>query len=77
MQTKIEILRAILDSGLFHHATYRDIGTCWEGLWIYQKDEALRGFVPVLSFGKNDPELNVAHDLVRHTGVSVGSFGGG
>ncbi len=73
----IEKLKALLESGQFHHATYRNIGTLWEGLWIYQRFDGLRGFEPVGMFPKGDTSLDQAHELVRHTGVSVGSFGRG
>ena len=73
----LDKLRELLASGQFHHATYRGFGTLWEGLWIYAKYEGMRGFEPVGSFLKDDPELDAAHELVRHTGVSVGAYGQG
>jgi len=75
----IEALKALLASGGFHHATYRDHGTVWEGLWIYgNADDGFRGYKPVGSFGKNDPLLlDAAYALVRGTGVSFGSYGNG
>ena len=45
-------LRQLLDSGKFHHATYRNFGNLWEGLWIYEKADELRGFLPVGTFAK-------------------------
>lgn len=76
--TNLESLRALLESGQFHHATYRNQGTLWEGLWIYGKSEGgFGGYEPLLTFLANDPDLERAHDMVRHTGVSVGSFGNG
>lgn len=40
-------LRELLAAGEFHHATYRDQGTIWEGLWIYKRDvSGIRGFSP-------------------------------
>jgi hypothetical protein len=77
---KITELRALLDSGKFHHATYRDIGTLWEGLRIYESSShahAFRGFIPSGWFAKNDPNLKEAQRLVAHSGVSVGSYGNG
>jgi hypothetical protein len=73
-------LKELLDSGKFHHATYRDIGTLWEGLRIYvhsSKAWAYRGFEPAGWFGKSDPSLKEAEKIVAHTGVSLGSFGNG
>ena len=74
----IEALKQLLDSGKFHHATYRNFGTLWEGLWIYASNPTVgRGFEPVGSFPKDSPQLDEAHSLVRHTGISVGSYGQG
>jgi hypothetical protein len=74
----LEQLRSLLDSGEFHHATYRDIGKLWEGLNIYRKSATgFRGFEGIGIFPKDDPDLAAAHDLVWHTGVSVGSYGRG
>jgi hypothetical protein len=75
----IEQLKELLASGEFHHATYRNQGTLWEGLHIYRKKED--GFLGYthsgIIFGKNDPDLEEAYQLVRHTGVSVGAYGSG
>lgn len=74
----IEELQGLLASGEFHHATYRDQGTLWEGLHFYKKDGAgFRGFTHAGIIPKGDPDLDTAHNLVRHTGVSVGSYRGG
>jgi hypothetical protein len=73
----LDELRALLASDKFHHATYRDHGTIWEGLYIYQQHDGLRGFDIAGVFGKNSPDLDAAHAIVRHTGVSVGSYGNG
>jgi hypothetical protein len=72
-------LRTMLDSGTFHHATYRDIGKLWEGLFIYAiaEDDLWIGYRLAGSFGKDDPDLAAAEDMVRHTGISVGAFGQG
>ena len=74
---KLEALKDLLENGNFHHATYRDFGTLWEGLVVYVKYDGLRGFEPAGTFPKNDPDLDVAHELVRHTGISVGAYGQG
>ena len=73
----IKELKDLLASGEFHHATYRDFGTVWEGLWIYRKCDGLRGFKPALCFFKGNPELPAAENLVRGTGISVASYGNG
>ncbi len=71
-------LKQSLASGRFHHATYRNQGTLWEGLWIYESSgEESRGFKPIGFFPGGTPEETEAHELVRHTGVSLGSFGKG
>jgi hypothetical protein len=70
-------LREMMASGQFHHATYRDFGTLWEGLWIYRKYDGLRGFEPAGMFSKDSPDQDAAFELVRGTGVSVGAYGQG
>jgi hypothetical protein len=74
---KLDELKTLMQSGQFHHATYRNFGTLWEGLYIYRKYDGLRGFEPCGAFPKDDPELDAAHDLLRGTGVSVGAYGNG
>ena len=74
----LEALQAILDSGRFHHATYRNQGTLWEGLWIYVNEtNGFRGYGPAGFFPADDPELDAAFEAVRGTGISIGSFGRG
>ncbi len=76
--TPLEKLQGALESGQFHHATYRNFGTVWEGLWFYVKDsEGFRGYTVLGCVNKSDPDLEAAHALVRGTGVSVGSYGRG
>lgn len=76
--TQLEQLKQLLSDGQFHHATYRNHGTLWEGLHVYRKSETgFRGFDHCLLFGKSDPDLDAAYALVRHTGVSVGAYGRG
>lgn len=77
---QIEELRRLFDSGKFHHATYRNMGTLWEGLWIYAKAKGTaRGFEAVGCFNayEKNPDLDAAIELLRHTGISVGSYGRG
>ena len=73
----LDELRRIIDDGEFHHATYRDIGRLFEGLVIYVKHDGPVGFKPVWRFGKDSPDLDGAEEMVKHTGISVGSFGRG
>jgi hypothetical protein len=73
----IEQLKNLLSSGQFDHATYREIGSIWEGLYIYAKEDSKIGFNLVGSFNVADGLADEAHELVRHTGVSVGSRGNG
>lgn len=76
--TPIEQLRECLQNGTFHHATYRNIGTLWEGLWFYVKDpNGFRGYTVAGCVNKTDPDINAAHELVRGTGISVGAYGKG
>jgi hypothetical protein len=77
MQNLIQ-LKQLLATSQFHHATYRCQGTLWEGLWIYRKsDTGLRGYDVATSFLKADQNLETAFELVRGTGISVGSYGRG
>jgi len=74
----LEALKALRVNGEFHHATYRNCGTLWEGLWIYVADSnGFRGYSPAGFFPVNDPELDAAFEEVRGTGISVGAFGRG
>jgi hypothetical protein len=75
--SQLEQLRELLASDQFHHATYRCIGTLWEGLYIYRTSDNYPGFTVVLAFLKTDPKLSEAEKLVCHTGVSVGAYGQG
>lgn len=78
MSKPIDELRDLVASGEFHHATYRSHGTVWEGLWFYRRDaDGFRGFTMAGSVPKNDPDLEEAFILVRHSGISVGAYGEG
>ena len=72
-------LNELLNSGEFHHATYRNHGTVWEGLWIYLRDpNGFRGFSVAGCFNISDPDtLKQAEALCRCTCISVGSYGKG
>lgn len=75
----LEQLKALMDSGQFHHATYREVNTIWEGLYIYKKDPDPKwvGYRLAGSFNKADGNLDAAQDIVCGTGVSFGAFGRG
>jgi hypothetical protein len=74
----LEMLQALRDSGEFHHATYRNQGTLWEGLHIYRRDaDGFRGFSHCGMIPKDDPTLDAAYAIVRNTGVSLGAYGRG
>ena len=74
----IQELRALRATGKFHHATYQNGPSLWEGLWIYRKSEiGFRGFEPAGCFYKGDPDLDAAHRVIADTGVSLGSYGQG
>ena len=73
---KVTDLKTLQESGEFHHATYRNMGTLWEGLHIYAKDSTgFRGYRHVGAFLKDSPELTAAEALCN--GISVGAFGEG
>lgn len=74
----IESLMELLASGQFHHATYRNQGTLWEGLWVYRKSETgFRGFESAGFFHRESALREGAEALVAHTGISLGSYGRG
>lgn len=75
--TKLDHLRDLLSEDSLHHATYRNHGSIWEGLYIYIKSSKNFRFEPCLVFGKNDPDLTAAENIVRHTGISFGAYGKG
>lgn len=69
-------LSELQSTGQFHHATYRNFGTLWEGLWVYAKSPSgLRGFDVAGSFPKDSPELELA--IAQCKGHSIGSYGNG
>ena len=58
-QMTLDHLQSVLNEGKFHHATYRDHGTIWEGLWIYEKSDNQIGYGSLLvQFSKVDPDLD-------------------
>lgn len=73
----LDELSELRSSGRFHHATYRNHGSVWEGLYVYVIANTTVGFDVAGVFGKSDPRLDVAYNIVRDTGVSVGAFGCG
>ena len=74
----LAVLQELQANGQFHHATYRNRGTLWEGLWIYVCEPGgFRGYGPAGFFPKDDPELDAAFEAVHGTGISVGAYGRG
>jgi len=79
-QENLRQLKDLLDSGEFHHATYRDIGTLWEGLHFYRRaPSGHRGFeyAGCINAKRDASVMDEAQKLVKGTGVSVGSYGKG
>jgi len=71
-------LRQLIDSGEFHHATYRDFGKCHEGLHIYRRDpNGYRGYAHAGAVFHDSPDLRAAESMVAGFGMSVGSYGNG
>jgi len=73
-------LQALLDSGEFHHATDKPNNGCWSGLFIYANANNSMGFEHVGTFSTYktvNPDYETAYNMIRHTGVSVGSRGRG
>lgn len=86
----LETLKALIAAGEFHHATYRERGTIWEGLWIYKRAQTGRGFTPVGCIpGRvgaefcggtretNRSVLDEAYKLIGGARISVGAYGEG
>jgi len=74
----LDELKNLIDSGEFHHATYGNFSTLWEGLWIYRRSPTgFRGFDVFGSFLRDDPNLPAAEAMVNKTGYSVGAYGCG
>ena len=75
----IQELKDLMAKDRFHHATYRNMGTLWEGLHVYRKDpKGFRGFEHVGFFSaKNKEQLRQAENICSKTGISVGSYGQG
>ena len=73
----IDKLKKLMDSGEFHHATYRTDFA--RGLHIYSVNpKGFRGFDYVGYFSENDKTLcDEAYQLTRKTGISLGSYGQG
>ncbi len=79
----VDELKALQASGQFHHATYKDVGKCCEGLYIYVRatevEGGFRGFKLAGSFNNYwrspNSECETAMQLIR--GLHVGSYGNG
>ena len=80
MNKNLELLKELLESGDFHHATIRNIGTPWEGVWFYRKSNTVhRGFeVAGYINAELDKEvIDEAIELVKGTGINMGCYGKG
>lgn len=87
----LEILKRLIAEGQLHHATYRDQGTIFEGLWIYRKSETghrgfeVAGCIPGRvgaefcggTKSTNRAELDEAYALIGGGRLSVGAYGEG
>lgn len=82
----IQELKELRAAGRFHHATYRNQGTLWEGLWVYESDAPgpghksgnwHPGYKPAGAFYKDNPELDAAYAELSGTGISLGRYGAG
>ena len=78
---KLDELQSLIESNRFHHATYRNLGTLWEGLYIYARDDSQDwiGYRLVDCFNAREQpsELRSAEDMIRQQttgGIAVGSF---
>jgi hypothetical protein len=77
----LEQLKKMKAEGQFHHATYRTDFA--RGLHIYsvaKPGSGFRGFEYAGCFSEvlcTKEEIDAAYDVVRNTGVSVGSYGNG
>ena len=74
----MEQLIELVESGDFHHATYRCLGSLWEGLWIYRKSaDGFRGYDVVGSFPKGEEHDAQVYLSKKGHGTSLGSYGNG
>jgi hypothetical protein len=76
----VDELKQLMADGKFHHATYREIGKVWEGLYVYVRDnDGFRGFKLYGSFNNyyraRNAECERAMELIK--GLHVGSYGNG
>lgn len=79
--TGLECLQSLLAAGELHHATYRNVGTLWEGLHLYRKAaDGFRGYAHAGSISKMEAaDLDAAYILLKQAGIgaSFGSYGNG
>jgi len=78
-QMTLDQLKTLINSGEFHHATYRTDFA--RGLHIYKSDpKGFRGFDYVGCFSEicdTKETINAAYEMTRKTGISVNSYGNG
>lgn len=80
MGCALERLKELVATEQLHHATYRNRGTVWEGLWYYRISigpGAFRGFELDGSVLKDDPDYEEAYRVLAGRGLHVGAYGGG
>jgi hypothetical protein len=78
MSIQLPLLKDLISSGDFHHATYRCQGTVWEGIWFYKKSaDGFRGYKVEGCINKSDPDYEEAEKLLAGKGISVGAYGAG
>lgn len=76
--TSLEELQGLIASGEFHHATYRNRGTVWEGIWFYKKSkDGFRGFEVAGCVNVRDPDYEKTYQVLSGMGLHVGCYGGG
>ncbi len=74
----LDELKALIASDELHHATYRNKGTVWEGIWFYKRSaDGFRGFDVAGCVSKNDPDFEGAFRVLAGKGLHIGCFGGG
>ena len=76
--TELDKLKALIAKGELHHATYRNRGTVWEGVWFYRHDtDGFRGFSIAGCVNKVDPDFEESFRVLAGHGMSIGAFGEG
>lgn len=80
MASELERLKAMIADDTLHHATYRNRGTLWEGIWFYRKSNghlSFQGYEVAGCVNKCDPDYEAAYEVLAGKGIHVGAYGGG